>query len=72
MYVPVESNDNDSGYMDLLLMTKCKHQIIANSSMSYVAAFLNDNKNKIIIAPKQWMKDVDKKDNVCPPEWVLL
>ena len=40
----------------LKLMSSCKHFIIANSSISWWAAFLSDNENKIIITPTPWFR----------------
>jgi hypothetical protein len=52
------------------LMSLCKHNITANSSFSWWAAWLNQYKNKIVIAPKQWF--VDKENEVACDNWIKL
>lgn len=43
-------------YQDFEVMRSCRHQIIANSTFSWWAAFLNTNKDKMIIQPRNWYK----------------
>lgn len=41
-------------YIDLWLISLCKNNIMANSSFSWWGAWLNQNKNKKVIAPSIW------------------
>ena len=50
----VDCNGEERGYLDLYLMTFCKHHIIANSSFSWWGAWLGRYQNKEIIAPRKW------------------
>src|SRR3990167_9545603 len=53
----VQVMDKGDEVSDFNLLASCKHQIIANSSFSWWAAFLNPNPSKKVIAPKQWYAD---------------
>lgn len=59
----VKGNDGTKAVFDMLLMSKCKHHIIANSSFSWWGAWLSPHEG-ITIAPNKW-------DNLCitPDIW---
>ena len=65
-------SENNSGYVDMCLMSMCTDFIIANSSFSWWAAWLG-NRGKVI-APKKWfpkINDRETKDIYCKG-WEVL
>tara|TARA_R110000751_G_scaffold273984_2_gene374844 strand:+ start:1562 stop:2335 length:774 start_codon:yes stop_codon:yes gene_type:complete len=66
--------ENNEDYVDLYLISLCKHAIIANSSFGWWGAWLNNNKNKMIIAPQTWFGNSaqhNTKDLYCDG-WVII
>lgn len=69
--VYVSWNEGKDSWQDMLLMSTCRHNIIANSSFSWWGAWLNSNKNKIVIAPKKWLNTKDTPELV-PETWISI
>lgn len=69
----IDHNTEKKSFEDMRLMSLCKHNIIANSSFSWWGAWLNQNKNKIIIAPDPWFKNKEaKKRETVPSHWIKI
>jgi hypothetical protein len=58
-------------YEELHLHAAARHQIIAPSSFSWWAAWLNPNPDKIVIAPSRWVYDWAAPD-VVPDSWLRV
>lgn len=55
---------------DFYLMSQCRHNIIANSSFSWWAAYINNNPEKTVIAPQKWFnKAGHNTEDLIPPGW---
>lgn len=71
VYCHKELFDSYEDWYDIFLMSKCRHNIIANSSFSWWGAWLNQNTTKIVIAPDKWLGYADTNDIWCDG-WIRL
>lgn len=64
----VTENYKLSDLEEFFVLSACRHQVIANSTYSWWAAYLNTNPDKIVIAPEymQWSKEY------YPTEWTII
>ena len=63
--------DGQTPPQDMALMTKCKHVITAPSTFSWWGAWLNENPDKIIIAPKT-PYSTERNPDFLPEEWIKI
>lgn len=66
-----EDDEQTSDIEELFIMSSCKHAIIVNSTFYWWGAWLIDNPDKIIVAPKNWFADGSSID-IVPPMWVKI
>lgn len=67
-------NERASELLDLWLMTLCRNYIIANSTFSWWAAWLNERSDKIVLAPKLMCSGVGAWgfDGLLPNDWLIV
>ena len=63
--------DNKDELEDFNQIASCESNIIANSSFSWWAAYLNPNPNKIVVAPKAWHPDGVERTKI-PDSWIKI
>ena len=70
----VASNQTpDNAWIDMQLMSQCRHNIICNSTFSWWGAWLNSHPDKITIAPGQWFADPSiNASDILPDSWIKL
>ena len=64
-------DDELPDWKQLLLMSCCNHNIIANSTFSWWGAYFNDNSDKIVCYPSKWfgVSINHSVNDLFPPEW---
>ncbi len=72
-FVDIPDEEGVKDQQEMTLMSKCQHQIIANSSFSWWGAWLNQNPDKIVVAPDKWFNNekINTQDLI-PESWVKI
>ena len=67
----VDWNVSADSFKDMRLMSACRINILANSSFSWWAAYLNGHTNSEVYAPEKWV-NLPMKFKIQMPDWILL
>lgn len=67
----IDCNKGKNSWIDMMLMSKCKHNINSNSTFSWWGSWLNKNEDKNIIVPHYFMNNLITKD-FYPSSWTKL
>ena len=67
----IRASNDLSDWEQMILMSSCRDNIIANSSVSWWAAHFNMNPYKIVCYPATWFGEVAGHDtrDLCPMDW---
>ena len=68
-------NTDIPDYEQMLCMSLCQNNIIANSSFSWWGAFLNKNKTKTVIYPSIWVgpkMNINSTTDMFPETWIKI
>ena len=67
----IRASNDLSDWEQMILMSSCRDNIIANSSFSWWAAYLNMNPYKIVCYPETWFGETVGHDtrDLCPMDW---
>ena len=68
----VDANRPEAGQDELRLMAACRHHVIANSSLSWWAAWLAASDGRIVVAPTPWFAHRSHTPDLFPAGWVTL
>jgi hypothetical protein len=69
----VKHNDTEHVGEDLRLMSRCRHHITANSTLSWWGAWLGRRPGQIVIAPRRYYQEIDRPNpDLYPGDWSLL
>lgn len=69
---PKEMLEGGAGHEEMMLMSRCRHHVISNSTFAWWAAWLCEHPAKIVVAPKVWWRGKKAPEDLIPPAWTRL
>ena len=67
----VDIHHGKDSWKDMMLISRCKHNINANSTFSWWGAWLNSNEGKIVIVPNKFSQN-ETSSAIYPKEWIRI
>lgn len=69
----ISGGKTQTHFEDFYLISSCRHNVIANSTFSWWAAWLNEHTDKIVVAPKRWFNQADHDtSDLIPQGWIRM
>ena len=72
----IKQDDSVEDWKQMLMMSVCEHNIIANSTFSWWSAYFNSNVDKIVCYPEIWfgpaLKEKNNTKDLFPNEWTKI
>ncbi len=67
----IDGHTGNEAYIDMQLMSLCRHHIIANSSFSWWGAWLGQYDKTIVVGPSIWFRH-RARPNILPTNWIAI
>ncbi len=67
----VDWNRGEDSWQDMMLMSRCRHHVICNSTFSWWGAWLNPRKDKIVVVPERWFQHIETP-YIYPEGWIKV
>jgi Galactosyltransferase/Glycosyl transferase family 11 len=67
-----KASSNLQDWEQMLLMSSCKYNIIANSTFSWWGAYFNTEPDKIVCCPSKWFKPKYSTKDLLPDDWIKI
>lgn len=67
----IDWNKGTDSWQDMMLMSRCRHHIICNSTFSWWGAWLDPREDKTVLVPERWFQHCETP-NIYPSGWIKV